>query len=175
MMLIGILSVLSTAVYGCSGNAEETGQQEREEEPEEAEPQKEAGKEASDSKIQEEAAGDLEHAAEPSALEELSGDVYEIGTMQFVVNEITVIKGEGDTEIMVVGAPGNEADMNLITVAYDEDTRFYKRTIRNGGADYEDSDASPEDLAERMTAEMKGNYEGDVFHASEVQLVEVIM
>lgn len=158
MMLIGILSVLSTAVYGCSGNTEETetGQQEREEEPEEA-------------------AGDLEHAAESSALEELSGDVYEIGTMQFVVNEITVIKGEGDTAIMVVGAPGNEADMNLITVAYDEDTRFYKRTIRNGGADYEDSDASPEDLAEGMTAEMKGNYEGDVFHASEVQLVEVIM
>lgn len=150
MMIAGAVSVLGTAVYGCGGNAEETGsrQEESPEEDTETEPQEETagGKEPSGT-------ADAEHTTESSALEELSGDIYEIGDMQFVVNEITVMEGEDDSEIMVIGAPGNEEDMNLITVTYDENTRFYKRTIRNGGADYEDSGASSEDLEKGMTAE----------------------
>lgn len=175
MMIAGTVSVLGTAVCGCGGNAEESGirQEESAEEDTETEPQEEV---AGDMEGDEQAeAADSEHTTESPVLEELSGEVYEIGDMQFVVNEITVMKGEGDTEIMVVGAPGNEEDMNLITVTYDENTRFHKRTIWNGGADYEDSDASREDLERGMTAEMQGSYEDDIFHASEVQLVEVIL
>lgn len=148
MMIAGTVSILGMSVYGCGGNAEETGSR-QEESPE-------------------------EDTMESSALEELSGDICEIGEMQFIVNEITVMK-EDDSEIMVVGAPGNEEDRNLITVSYDENTRFYKRTIRNGGADYEDSDASSEDLEKGMTVEMQGMYESGSFHASEVQIVEVIL
>lgn len=180
MMLIGTAGMLSMAVYGCKGTEAEPEIRQEESEADSAKTARQTG--AADSDAQAEETGDASEESKgeteqsSSAMEELAGDILEIGTMQFTVNKITQMTDEeSGAEIMVIGAPGNEQDMERITVTYDENTKFYKRTIRNGGADYEDTDASPDDLEKEMTAEMKGSYEGDAFHASEIQLVEVIL
>ena len=64
--------------------------------------------------------------------------------------------------------------MELVTVVWDENTRFVKRTIKNGGADYEDSESSPEALEAGAMAELQGSYEGEVFRASQVRLTETM-
>lgn len=56
-----------------------------------------------------------------------------------------------------------------------EDTHIYQRTIRDGGASYEDSESSFEKLEKGMEVNLKGSYEGDVYLASEVQIVDVIL
>lgn len=43
------------------------------------------------------------------------------------------------------------------------------------GADYEENEGSAADLKKGLTAEMNGGYEGDVFHAAEILIVEVIL
>ncbi len=126
----------------------------------------------------EDAGNKAENADTPvSGQTELSGDICEIGDMQFTVNEITITEDEmgGETAaVMVIGAPG-DGSANLITVVYDENTVFTKRTIWDMGARYEDKEAASADLEENLTAEMKGSYEGEKFHASEVRIVEVVL
>lgn len=166
MMVIGTAGVLGMAVYGCGEKEEKTEKTEiRQEEHSEQEEGTQNPGDASEEK----------ENAEQAEEEELCGDICKIGDMQFSVSEITVMEEESGTEIMVSAAPGSEEAGNLITVVYDENTRFYKKTIWNGGKDYEDADASAEELTEGFTAEMKGHYEGETFYASEIQLVEVIL
>lgn len=173
VMLIGTAGMLGMAVYGCGGT--ETEPESRQEESEGAEAEPESRQEENEGDAAE-AGPQAESAESSSDMEELAGEIRELRTMQFTINKITQMTDEeSGAEIMVIGAPGNEEDMELITVVYDENTKFDKRTIRNGGADYEDTDASPDDMEKEMTAEMKGSYEGDVFHASEVRLVKVIL
>lgn len=175
MVIIGIAGALSMVVYGCGGKAEETEvRQEKNTEQDEGTKTSGEASEGKESEAQEEAA-EAGYLEKVSVTEELYGDICEIGNMQFAVSEIMVMGDENGTEIMVSAASGSEEAGNLITVAYDENTRFYKKTIWNGGKDYEDADASADDLTEGFTAEMKGHYEGEIFYASEVWLVEVIL
>ena len=102
---------------------------------------------------------------------DLSGEIREISDQTFVLNEIIEEEGEGGTEIAAL--PLDEAEMNLITAVWDENTRFTRRTIKNGGADYEDSESSPEALETGAMVNLWGSYEGDVFRASQVRLTEV--
>lgn len=102
---------------------------------------------------------------------DLSGEIREISDQTFVLNEIIEEEGEGGTEIAAL--PLDEAEMNLITAVWDENTRFTRRTIKNGGADYEDSESSPEALETGAVVNLWGSYEGDVFRASQVRLTEV--
>lgn len=106
---------------------------------------------------------------------ELLGDICEIGDMQFKVNEITVTKDEagGTEEVMVMGAPG-DGSVEPITVVYDENTVFTKQTIWDMGARHEEKEATAAELEKELIAEMKGSYEGEKFHASEVKIVEVV-
>lgn len=168
MMTAGILCMMSLAVYGCgkSEAAANISEEEKTEEPEKADLSKEASGQSEEKE-------EIKTTSWDSCQMELSGDIQEIGDMQFTVSEIITSEGEDGVQIAI--SVTDESKMNLITVVYNEDTYFYKRTIRNGGADFEDSDASPDDLKKGGTAEMKGTYEGEVFHASEIQIVEVIL
>ena len=58
----------------------------------------------------------------------------------------------------------------LIHVVFDNNTHFYIRTIYNSGENYEDKDADFEDLKKQISVEMKGRFDNDVFHASEIRL-----
>lgn len=100
------------------------------------------------------------------------GDVQEIGEGQFVISE--VFEEELEDGALMATLVTNEDEMNLITVFYDEDTVFYKRTIKDGGASYEDSKSAAKELVKGATVKLWGGYEGESFHASDVQIVEVL-
>lgn len=111
----------------------------------------------------------------PDTEGDLYGDIYEVGDEQFTVTEIYTDTLEGGGDIMVMGAPGTEAETPKITVVYDDNTTFEKQKIWDGGASHEETEGSAADLQKGFTAEMWGSYEGDVFHATAIRIVEVIL
>lgn len=111
----------------------------------------------------------------PDTEGDLYGDIYEVGEKQFTVTEIYTDTLEGGGDIMVMGAPGTEAESPKITVMYDENTAFEKQKIWDGGASHEETEGSAADLQKGFTAEMWGSYEGDVFHATAIRIVDVIL
>lgn len=106
---------------------------------------------------------------------DLYGDICEIGDMQFTVTEIYMETGDDGGEVMTSIAPDAQAETPKITIAYDENTKFVKQVIRDGGASHEEREGSAADLKKGFTAEMNGSYEGDVFHATDILIVEVIL
>lgn len=106
---------------------------------------------------------------------DLYGDIVEIGENQFSVTEIYMETGDNGGEIMTSIASGMEEEASKITVTYDEDTKFVKQKIWDGGAGHEEKEGTAADLKKGFTAEMNGSYEGDVFHATEILIVEVIL
>lgn len=157
LMAAGLAGALGLGICGCgtgdaSSGSGSAGQQEA----------------AQEERVQEETqTNSVSESGEP----DLSGEIQEISDQTFVLNEIIEEEGEGGTEIAAL--PLDEAEMNLITAVWDENTRFTRRTIKNGGADYEDSESSPEALETGAVVNLWGSYEGDVFRASQVRLTEV--
>ena len=106
---------------------------------------------------------------------DLLGDIYEIGDGQFTVTEIYTESNDDGSRTMVSVAEGSEGASPKITVSYDENTVFEKQKIWDGGAGHEEREGSASDLQKGFTAEMWGSYEGDVFHATAIKVVEVIL
>ncbi len=104
--------------------------------------------------------------------EKLTGDIQELGEKQFVINKAFEDTDEYGGKTQAV--PLESEDMTLVTVFYDESTVFSRRMIRDGGASYEDSESSPEELKIDSSVEIKGFYENGEFHALEIQINEVI-
>lgn len=107
------------------------------------------------------------------------GEITDLGDGQFTIKKFYQETGEDGSMIMGSPAEGSEGDGGMefdsLTVLCDETTHIYKRTIRDGGASYEDSESSFEKLEKGMEVSLKGNYEGDAYRATEVQIVEVIL
>ena len=113
----------------------------------------------------------------PDTKADLCGDICEVGDKQFTVTEIFTDTLEEGGEIMVSSAPGAEGEEEAakITVIYDENTVFEKQKIWDAGAGHEEKEGSAADLQKGFTAEMWGSYEGNVFHATAIKIVEVIL
>lgn len=111
----------------------------------------------------------------PDTEGDLYGDIYEVGEKQFTVTEVFTDTLEDGGEVMVAKAPGAEEESPKITVVYDENTAFEKKKIWDGGASHEEKEGSAADLQKGFMAEMWGSYEGDVFHAMAIRIVEVIL
>lgn len=105
-------------------------------------------------------------------VQELVGDVQEIGEGRFVIAKAELEEDENGGQIMTSSV--NPDEESFVTVVYGDDTTFTKRTIYDGGARYEDADASSADLTEGMEVELTGSYEGGEYHAKTVRLVTVI-
>lgn len=168
LMAAGLAGALGLGICGCgtggaSSASGSTGQQEAVQE-ETAQEDMTQGRSGQQEETQ---TNSVSESGEP----DLSGEIREISDQTFVLNEIIEEEGEGGTEIAAL--PLDEAEMNLITAVWDENTRFTRRTIKNGGADYEDSESSPEALETGAMVNLWGSYEGDVFRASQVRLTEV--
>lgn len=111
----------------------------------------------------------------PDGEGDLLGDIYEVGEGQFTVTEIYTETLDDGSGIMVMGAPGTETESVKITVVYDDNTVFEKQKIWDGGANHEEKEGSAADLQKGFTTKMWGSYEGDVFHATAIRIVEVIL
>lgn len=106
---------------------------------------------------------------------DLYGDIYEVGEMEFTVTEVYHEESEDGGEVIASAAEGAEDTVAKIKVVYDENTKLIKQVIRNGGASHEEREGTAEDLKKGFTVQMMGSYEGDVFHATEILIVEVIL
>ena len=173
MMGICVIGMMSLGVYGCGAGS-------RSEAPVPAESEAPKGNEKlidSEESEKPEAQEESEKSEIPGEKPEetsLIGDIKEISDGQFRIAEATVGETENGGETMTVIAAGAEA-AELKTVVYDKDTVFTFRTIRDGGASYEDRKGSEDDLAEELLVEVKGYYEEDVFHAAEILISKVIL
>lgn len=111
----------------------------------------------------------------PDTEGDLYGDICEVGEKQFTVMEIYTESDDDGSGIMIAVAPGAEDESAEITVVYDDNTAFEKQKIWDGGAGHEEKEGSAADLQKGFSAEMWGSYEGDVFHATAIRVVEVIL
>lgn len=118
------------------------------------------------------------HVLDPETAEVVDADflgvVWKLDEDSFWIVEMEVeILEDGS---LVGGSPSSDAevpDSELIQVVFDENTRFYIRTIYNGGESYEDSEAGISELGEKDSVDLKGSFLNDVFHATEVRINKV--
>ena len=105
---------------------------------------------------------------------DFEGTVWKIEENSFYIVELTMEIIDGG--LLSVGGPSPDAevpDSELILVVFDENTHFYMRTIYNGGDSYEDTEATSQDIEKDRTVAMKGSFENDVFHATEIRINRV--
>lgn len=105
---------------------------------------------------------------------DFAGSVWKIEEDSFsIVEEYIEILDDGS----ILGAsPSTDADIpdeELVPVFFDSNTHFYLRTIYDGGDRYEDTEATFQDLELQMTVELKGNFDNNGFHATEIRLSKV--
>lgn len=108
---------------------------------------------------------------------DLTGDILELGRMQFTVTENVTEETEDGGMVIASPAPGTDSsDFKKVTVTYDEDTVFSMRTVYDGGARYEDADGSAEDLTEEMLVVVWGTYEedGTSIHAAQIRMEQFV-
>lgn len=79
-------------------------------------------------------------------------------------------------EILAIGASTDAEipDSDLVQVVFDENTHFYIRTIYDGGARYDDTDAAFKDIEKDQSVSLKGSFENDIFHAAEIRISKVV-
>ena len=71
---------------------------------------------------------------------------------------------------LMLSAAEDVPDSDLLKVVYDDNTRFYTRTIFNGGESYEDSESKADSLEIEDSVSLKGSIKDDVFYADEVRI-----
>lgn len=175
LLITGVVMVMGLGLTGCTGTkekAEDTGAAApKTETPADGENTDSEGGQNADAAgtDQEDAPSSPRHI--PDTEGDLHGEIYEIGDQQFTVTEIHTEELDDGTELAVM----ETEDAEKITVVYDENTVFQKQKLWNGGADHEEEEGTAADLKKDLTAEMWGSYEGDVFHATAVRIVEVIL
>lgn len=105
---------------------------------------------------------------------DFEGTVWKMDTNSFYI-------APAETEILEDGtllgslAPDAEIpDSDLVQVVFDENTHFYIRTIYDGGERYEDSDAAFRDIEKDQMISLKGSFENDIFHATEIRIPKVV-
>lgn len=104
---------------------------------------------------------------------DFEGTVKKIDPDSFYITE-TQSEVMEDGSLLAIDASADAQAADFIQVVFEEDTRFYIRTIYEGGERYEDSEAAFEDLAQNMSVDLKGEFVGDVFHAYEVRMISVV-
>ncbi|MDE7416507.1 MAG: hypothetical protein K2N44_09435 [Lachnospiraceae bacterium] len=105
---------------------------------------------------------------------DFEGTVWKIEENSFYIVELITEIIDGG--FLSVGGPSPDAeipDSELILVVFDQNTHFYIRTIYNGGDSYEDTEATFQDIEKERVVAMKGSFENDVFHATEIRINRV--
>lgn len=104
---------------------------------------------------------------------DFTGTVIKIDADAFYIAEIqTEIMEDGSLLAIEASTESQIPDSDLVQVIFEEDTRFYIRTIYENGARYEDTEASFKDLIQNMSVELKGEFVGDIFHAKEIRMIK---
>lgn len=100
---------------------------------------------------------------------DFEGNVKKIEGNAFFISE-TVTEITEDGFLMTMSAAEDVPDSDLLKVVYDDNTRFYTRTIFNSGESYEDSESKADSLEIEDSVSLKGSIKDDVFYADEVRI-----
>lgn len=113
------------------------------------------------------------HVVDPEIAEQIDadfeGNVKKIEGNAFFISE-TVTEITEDGFLMTMSAAEDVPDSDLLKVVYDDNTRFYTRTIFNSGESYEDSESKADSLEIEDSVSLKGSIKDDVFYADEVRI-----
>lgn len=102
---------------------------------------------------------------------DFEGEVWKIDSDSFYIVETeTEFSGDGTMAASSPAVGVEIPDSELIRVVFDEDTRFYTRTIYDNGARYEDAEAEFKDLKQYGSVALKGEFKNDIFCADEVRI-----
>lgn len=103
---------------------------------------------------------------------DFEGNVEKIEENAFFISE-TETEILEDGTMMASSAVGTEIDgSDLLKVIYDDNTRFYTRTIYNGGESYEDNEAGVDSLELKDSVALKGIIKDDIFYADEIRIAK---
>lgn len=117
------------------------------------------------------------HVLEPEIAKQVDadfeGNVEKIEENAFFISETETEILEDGTILMASSAVGTEIDdSDLLKVVYDDNTRFYTRTIYNGGESYEDNEAGVDSLELKDSVALKGIIKDDIFYADEIRIAK---
>lgn len=105
---------------------------------------------------------------------DFEGTVWKIGENSFYIVPMESELLDSGEVLAIAPAPDPDIpDSELVQVVFDGSTRFYTRTIYNGGERYEDANAAFQDIEKDQTVSLRGSFENDIFHATEIQIVRV--
>ena len=103
----------------------------------------------------------------------LEGDIKELKDGQLTVIEAITEKSDNGGDIIVVPGSEDDSEFNKIAVTYDENTLFAIKTIYDGGARSEMSEATAADLASGQFIKVWGSSSGSGLKATRICIVKV--
>lgn len=103
----------------------------------------------------------------------LEGDIKELKDGQLTVVEAITEKSDNGGDIVVSPGSGDDSEFNKIAVTYDENTLFAIKTIYDGGARSEMSEATAADLASGQFIQVWGSSSGSGLKATQICIVKV--
>ncbi len=124
----------------------------------------------------EETASGQEQKAQGSAEEEhIIGEIQEIGDGFLILNRYHEENLEDGGMLLMSPEEGSDVDKELVTVFFEDGTLYSHLTIRDGGDSLEETEANPDELAAGIEVTVNGKQEEDGFHASKIQVMEVVL
>lgn len=192
VILTGMLCAMSLAVYGCGrentpgsagvGTGRENnkipvptpmeGTDDRDEKPKPTDDRDEKPKATSAEK---QFGGKGKHldTSKIKDGEALTGEIVKTGEMQFTAREFKTEKAKGGGDVVISPGSGVEdSEYRKISVTYDHATTFFARKIWDGGAKFEDFEASSKDLGKGTRVSVWGSFEGTTLRAHIVMILK---
>ena len=104
----------------------------------------------------------------------LEGDIKDIQSGQVTVIKATTGKSDNGGEIIALPSGEDDSEFDKVTVTYDENTLFAVKTIYDGGARSEMTEATSSSLAADQLVEVWGDSSGSELKAIQICIVKVI-
>ena len=105
--------------------------------------------------------------------EALTGEIVKTGEMQFTAREFKTEKAKGGGDVVISPGSGVEdSEYGKISVTYDHAITFFARKIWDGGAKFEDFEASSKDLGKGTRVSVWGSFEGTTLRAHIVMILK---
>ncbi|MBD5516521.1 MAG: hypothetical protein HDR06_18275 [Lachnospiraceae bacterium] len=104
----------------------------------------------------------------------LEGSIKDIQAGQFTVIEAITEKSDNGWDMIALPSDGDDSEFNKVTVTYDENTLFAVKTIYDGGARSEMTEATSSSLATDQLVEVWGDSSGSELKATQICIVKVI-
>ena len=182
ILLVGMMCILSFAVCACGDTNEIPDEEEQQEDQSDSVPEDEeqdGDSEGTDTEGKntgsEQPEGKNTSAEWVDSSPDLEGAVKELEDGQLTVIEAILETSDSGGDIKVVPSEGgDDSDFNKISVTYDENTLFAIKTIYDGGARSEMSEATAADLASGQGVEIWGDSSDGELKATQICIIKVV-